>query len=206
MKYKKIQNEVKASLKKSRFQHTMGVVKTAVQLAEIYGCDRKKAKYAALLHDCAKHLPDPDKIEMCRENNLPVSPAEMENPSLLHAKCGAILARETYGIEDEDILHAITVHTTGVPDMSLLDQIIFVADYIEPGRDSAPHLDELRKMALTDLDRTTWRILEDTVSYLSENHASHMDPTTVAACQFYREKYAERRHTDHQDEASVKSN
>ncbi len=189
MKYKKIQNEVKASLKKSRFEHTMGVVKTAVHLAEIYGCDRRKVKYAALLHDCAKYLPDPDKIEMCQKNNVPISRTERENPSLLHAKCGAILAREAYGVRDEDILHAITVHTTGIPDMSLLDQIIFVADYIEPSRDSAPHLDELRQMALSDLDRTTWRILEDTVSYLRNNHASHMDTTTVAACQFYRKKF-----------------
>lgn len=188
MKYKEIKNEIKSSLKKTRFEHTMGVVKTAVRLAEIYGCDRKKAKYAALLHDCAKYLPDQEKIEMCRRHDMPISPAEMENPSLLHAKCGAIMARDTYGIEDEDILHSIMVHTTGVPDMSLLDQIVFVADYIEPGRDKAPRLNELRKLAEKDLNQTTRLILEDTVSYLREYQPSHMDPTTAAACQFYCEK------------------
>lgn len=72
--------------------------------------------------------------------------------------------------------------------MNLLDQIIFVADYIEPGRDSAPHLDELRKMALTDLEQTVCRILEDTVTYVSTHHPSGMDPTTLAACQFYSGK------------------
>lgn len=190
MKYKEIQNELKRTLKKDRYQHTIGVVKTAVELAEIYGCSRKKAKYAALLHDCAKYLSDEEKIKMCRKDNIPISPAEMSNPSLLHAKCGVIIAKDTYGIEDSDILHAIMVHTTGVPDMSLLDQIVFTADYIEPGRDRAPHLKELRKLARTDLSQAVYQILEDTVSYLRTHNAEEMDPTTVAAYEFYKENYS----------------
>ncbi|MCD7981133.1 MAG: bis(5'-nucleosyl)-tetraphosphatase (symmetrical) YqeK [Clostridiales bacterium] len=187
MKYKEIQQHLKESLKETRFRHTMGVVETAVQLAQIYGCSKKKAKYAALLHDCAKYLPDQDKITMCRREGVPISRAEMENPSLLHAKCGAILARQVYGVEDEEILHAIRVHTTGVPNMSLLDQILFVADYIEPGRTSAPNLDRLRELSLHDLDMTTYRILEDTVSYLNDIKDAGIDPTTMKTWQFYKE-------------------
>ncbi len=187
MKYKEIQQHLKESLKETRYRHTMGVVETAVRLAKIYGCSKKKAKYAALLHDCAKHLPDQDKITLCRKNGMPISRAEMENPSLLHAKCGAILAKQVYGVEDEDILHAIRVHTTGVPNMNLLDQILFVADYIEPGRNSAPDLEKLREIAQHDLDLTTYRILEDTVSYLNGRTDAGIDPTTIKARQFYKD-------------------
>ena len=187
MKYKDIQRDLKGILKEARFRHTMGVVETSVRLAEIYGCSKKKAKYAALLHDCAKHQPDPDKIAMCRREGIPVSSAELMNPSLLHAKCGAILARQVYGVTDEEILHAIRVHTTGVPNMNLLDQILFVADYIEPGRDSAPDLDRLRELALHDLDLTTYRILEDTVTYLNDRKGAGTDPTTMKTRQFYKD-------------------
>lgn len=187
MKYKEIQQDLKGTLKEARFRHTMGVVETAVRLAEIYGCSKKQAKYAALLHDCAKYLPDQDKITMCRREGIPVSRAELNNPSLLHAKCGAILARQVYGVEDEDVLHAIRVHTTGVPNMNLLDQILFVADYIEPGRDSAPDLDRLRELALHDLDLTTYRILEDTVTYLNDRKGAGIDPTTMKTRQFYKD-------------------
>lgn len=111
----------------------------------------------------------------------------IQNPSLLHAKCGAILAEHEYQIIDFDILHAIRVHTTGVPNMSLLDKIIFIADYIEPNRDKAPHLKELRKLADKDLDETTYLILKDTVDYLKAHEDQTMDPTTVSAYEYYRD-------------------
>ncbi|MCD8232244.1 MAG: bis(5'-nucleosyl)-tetraphosphatase (symmetrical) YqeK [Clostridiales bacterium] len=186
MKFKEIQSDLKKQLKPSRYEHTMGVVETAVHLAKIYDCSKKKAKYAALLHDCAKHLPGQAQIQLCREVNVPVTQAEMDNPSLLHAKCGAILAKLKYEITDEEILHAISVHTTGVPEMNLLDLILFVSDYIEPGRNSAPHLKELRKLADVDLVQTTYRILEDTVTYLNSRKDCCMDPTTLEAYEYYK--------------------
>ncbi len=186
MKYKDIQTDLKKILKPSRYKHTMGVVETAVHLAEIYGCSEKKAKYAALLHDCAKHLSDAEKISLCRSHNIPIKQVEMDNPSLLHAKCGAILSREKYGIADDEILHAIAVHTTGVPEMNLLDLIIFVSDYIEPGRDQAPHLKELRKLAEEDLTMTAYCILKDTVDYLNSRKDSCLDTTTIETFQYYK--------------------
>ncbi|MCD8152781.1 MAG: bis(5'-nucleosyl)-tetraphosphatase (symmetrical) YqeK [Clostridiales bacterium] len=186
MKYKEIQKDLQNLLKPSRYEHTMGVVETAVHLANRYGCDEKKAKYAALLHDCAKHLSDSEKIEMCRTRQLPVTEVEMANPSLLHAKCGSVLASERYGVSDEEILHAIRVHTTGVPNMGLLDLIIFVSDYIEPGRDMAPHLNELRKLADKNLTRTAYLILRDTIEYLNSREEACMDPMTQKAYEYYK--------------------
>lgn len=185
MKIKEIQNDLKKKLKPSRYRHTLGVVETASKLAGRYQYDEKKAELAALLHDCAKYIPDEDKIAMCHENGIPVSDAELRNPSLLHAKCGAVQAEQLYGISDPEILHAIRVHTTGVPDMNLLDKIIFVSDYIEPGRDQAPRLKELRKLAMEDLNQTTCRILEDTVSYLRSRDDQSLDETTLKAWQYY---------------------
>ncbi len=188
MKYKDIQKELKHELKSSRYGHTLGVVETAKALAETYGCDTKKAKYAALLHDCAKSLSDEEKIALCREYDVEINDVELQNPSLLHAKCGAILAKHKYGIDDPEILHAIAVHTTGVPGMNLLDEILFVADYIEPGRESLPNLYTLRKLAYHDLDKTVEQILADTVAYLNTRREQSMDPTTLAAYEYYRDK------------------
>lgn len=187
MKYKEIQKELKKKMKPSRYKHTLGVVETAEHLAGIYGYDVEKARLTALLHDCAKHIGDEQKIALCREYGVSVSNAEQAEPSLLHAKCGAILAEYEYGVTDYDILHAIRVHTTGVPDMNLLDKIIFIADYIEPNRDKAPRLKELRRLAEADLDLTAYYILEDTVSYLNKRSSQCMDPTTKEAYLYYEE-------------------
>ncbi len=188
MKYKDIQKELKKELKTSRYEHTLGVVETAEALAETYGCDEEKAKYAALLHDCAKSLSGEEKIALCREYDVAINDVELQNPSLLHAKCGAILAKHKYGIDDPEILHAIAVHTTGVPEMNLLDEIIFVADYIEPGRESLPNLHELRRLAYLNLEATVCQILSDTVTYLNSRREQRMDPTTLAAYEYYRDK------------------
>lgn len=187
MTAKEIQKKLKTKLKPSRYEHTLGVAKTARHLADIYGYDKDMAELAGLLHDCAKYMEDDKKIVLCREYSVSISDAEYKNPSLLHAKCGAILAEHEYQVTDFDILHAIRVHTTGVPDMNLLDKIIFISDYIEPNRDKAPHLKELRKMAEQDLDLTTYHILKDTVEYLKKHEDQTMDPTTVAAYEYYKD-------------------
>ena len=186
LSFSECERRLQSTLSIERYIHTMGVVKAADKLAQRYGCDRQKARMAALLHDCAKYMNDDTKIALCREYKTSISDAEYKNPSLLHAKCGAILAEQEYHITDFDILHAIRVHTTGVPDMSLLDKIIFISDYIEPNRDKAPHLKELRKMADQDLDMTVYYILKDTVAYLKKHEEQTMDPTTLAAYNYYK--------------------
>ena len=110
---------------------------------------------------------------------------ERRNPFLLHAKVGEFLAKEKYGITNPDILNAIRFHTTGRENMSLLERIVFVADYIEPGRRQAPNLAEIRQLAFTDLDAAMLKILEDTLSYLKAT-GGELDPMTEITYEYCR--------------------
>ena len=147
MDLKDIKKKVKKSMDKQRYDHTKGVMYTAGCLAMANEYPIDKAMLAGLLHDCAKCIPNNEKIDICRKHDILVSQVELDNPGLLHAKAGMVLAEEEYQITDPDILHSIKVHTTGEPGMNMLDKIIFVADYIEPGRNEAPRLEYLRKLA-----------------------------------------------------------
>ena len=180
----KIIRTLEKELKYSRFVHSLGVAYTATSLAMRYGADLEKAELAGLLHDCAKYLSDKEYLSLCHEREIPVSAAEAANPSLLHAKAGAVLAAEKYGVTDPEILEAIRNHTTGKPAMSMLDKIIYIADYIEPGRNQAPNLAIVRQLAFEDLDRALIKILSDTLSYLEESGAE-IDPMTRETYLYY---------------------
>jgi predicted HD superfamily hydrolase involved in NAD metabolism len=123
---------------------------------------------------------------LCEKYGIEINAVEEMAPSLLHAKLGAQLAAERYEIEDPEILGAIRWHTTGKPDMSLLEKIIFQADYIEPMRWKAQNLDEIRAMAFHDLDRAVFYTLRDTLNYLSKV-PSMIDDMTNKAYLFYRD-------------------
>lgn len=180
---KKIKKYLKKKLTKERYQHTIGVAYTAVSMAMRYNPDQnssillEKAYLAGMLHDCAKCMEHEKKIRLCKENNIPFSTFELKHPYLLHAKVGAYLAKTKFDIEDEDILNAITWHTTGRPGMSLLEKIIFIADYIEPGRRPIPGLNEVRQLAFIDIDETMKLILKHTLEYL-ESSGSSIDEMT----------------------------
>lgn len=184
MKRKEIEKQLKKELDKERFTHTMGVMYTAAALAMAHGGDMDQALYAGLLHDCAKCIPNEEKLSLCEKYQISISDAERKSPSLLHAKLGAYFAKSIYGIEDEEILHAIKVHTTGEPGMNLLDKIIYIADYIEPNRDQAPNLTAVRKLAFQDLDKTMEKILSDTLQYLTEK-GGEIDPLTNETYQYF---------------------
>lgn len=181
-----IKKDLQKLLKPGRYEHTMGVEYTACCLAMRYGADMKKADMAGLLHDCAKYLTSAQKLDYADRYGISVSEYERMNPELLHAKLGAYIARDRYGVDDPDILSAITWHTTGRPDMTLLDKIIFIADYIEPGRFKAGNLDEIRALAFQDLDLCLLKILSDTVSYL-ETRNIVTDPMTKKTWEYYRD-------------------
>lgn len=170
-----------------RFEHTLGVEYTAAALAMRYDCDVRKAQIAGLLHDCAKCLTDEKRLSICRKHNIPITTVEKKNPFLLHAKVGAYLARNKYGIKNQDILNAICNHTTGRQNMSILEKIVFIADYIEPGRTHAPNLAEIRKLAFVDLDKAFLRILEDTLDYLNDT-GGDIDPMTEETWKFYNNR------------------
>ena len=169
-----------------RFEHTLGVEFTSAALAMRYGASVKSAQTAGLLHDCAKCLTDKERVSICKKNNIPMSELEKSNPFLLHAKVGAWLARKRYGISDQDILNAIQNHTTGRPGMSLLEKIVFIADYMEPGRNHAPNLDEVRRLAFEDLDQAMLKILNDTLEYLDSKNGD-VDPMTRKTLEYYKE-------------------
>ena len=173
-----------------RFVHTLAVAGTASSLAMCYGMSVEKAELAGLLHDCAKCIDVRKMQKLCEKAGLEISPFEAGSGSLLHSKAGSVLAAEKYGCTDPDILNAIRYHTTGRPGMSLLEKIIFVADYIEPGRFTAKNLPEIRKMAFEDIDETLLKILYDTLVYLNST-GNTVDPMTQKTYDYYRQMMAE---------------
>ncbi len=183
---KDLKKEMKKGMDESRYEHTMGVMYTAASLAMRYGYDVEKAMLAGLLHDCAKCMPNAKKLKMAEKHGLEITQMERQNPFMLHAKLGAYLAEKKYDIEDPEIISAIRWHTTGKPDMSLLDKIIYVADYIEPKRDKAPNLMEIRRLAFVDLDRALLTILDDTLHYLGSS-GGDIDDMTQKTYDYYKD-------------------
>ena len=181
----KIRRKLIAELDKERYEHTLGVMYTAASMAMCHGADVEQALLAGLLHDCAKCIPGENKIKMCEKYHLNVSEVERENPSLLHAKLGAFLAAKKYHIEDKEIINAIASHTTGHPHMTLLEKIIYIADYIEPGRPELANMEEVRHLAFRNIDECLYRILEDSLEYLNRLSKS-IDPMTEKTYNYYK--------------------
>lgn len=181
---KDIKKDLEHDLDSKRYEHTLGVAYTAACLAMRYGYDMEKAYITGLLHDCAKCMSNKDKLEYCEKYDIPVTKVEQENPSLLHAKVGAEISRRKYDIKDSEIYQAIMYHTTGHPQMTLLDKIIYISDYMEPHRDEAPNLDSVRKQAFIDIDATLLTILKDSVAYLEKSDKT-VDPMTMETYLYY---------------------
>lgn len=185
--FSKTKKTLRKYLDRDRFEHSEGVMYTAAALAMRYGENLEKAQIAGILHDCAKCIPDNKKLKICEKNHIEITEAEKCSPFLLHAKVGAYIAKEKYDIEDAEILDAIACHTTGKPAMTLLEKIIYISDYIEPMRNKASNLEEVRKMAFVDLDETLFKILSDTLVYL-EKSSKKMDPMTMQTYEYYRKQ------------------
>ena len=192
---KKIRKKMEKTLDSARFEHTLGVTYTAACLAMRYDADITKAQIAGLLHDCAKCLTNEKRIFLCK-HNIQMNEAELKNPQLLHAKVGSFLAMEEFDIHDQDIINAILNHTTGRPDMSLLEKIIYIADYIEPMRYKASRLPEIRKIAFQDLDETMYEILKGTLEYLDKK-GNTIDPMTLQAYEYFAEAMKQKKANMH---------
>ena len=184
----KLRKELQESLKPDRFDHTLGVAYTAAALAFAHGADAEKALIAGMLHDCAKCMSNDEQIKICEKNNIEISDVEKRNHSLLHAKVGMYLARTKYDVYDTEILNAIRWHTTGREDMSLLEKIVYIADFIEPNRKPLEGMDIIRKEAFTDIDRCLAHILHDSVIYL-DTIGKEVDEATNNAYQYYKKYY-----------------
>lgn len=153
-------------LKPKRMPHVLGTEQEAVRLARRYGADETKARIAALLHDCTKKLDLDAQLALCKKYGITLDALEQKALKLLHSKTGAAIARSVFGVED-DVCDAIFYHTTGKPDMTLLEKIIYLADYIEPTRDF-PGVEELRKTVYEDLDRGLLLGLNMTIDEMEE--------------------------------------
>lgn len=187
----KIEKKLKKYLDADRFEHTMGVMYTCACLAMVHDAPITDAQLAGLLHDCAKCIPNKDKLKLCKKYGIPVTPFEEGHLYLLHAKMGAYFAKKKYGVTNPAVLDAITYHTTGRADMSVLEKIVYIADYIEPKRTRAPRLGEIRRLAFQDLDLCMYEILKDTLAYLSQN-PKDLDHATEVAYAYYESLYRER--------------
>ena len=191
----KLREEMAKTLEPKRYEHTLSVAYTAANLAAVHGVDTEKALIAGILHDCAKCLSHKKQLSLCTKNHVQLSELEeAENSPLLHAKAGSVLAREAYGITDEDILRAISYHTTGRPQMSPLEKIIYIADYIEPGRrhvkrtaaeSDNDRLTQIRRMAYRDLDEALCCILGDSLDYLRAK-GGRVDSMTQKTYEYYK--------------------
>ena len=205
-----LRSKLKTKLDPMRYEHSLSVSFTCMNLAMRYGYDIDKAELAGLMHDCGKRFTDEIILKKCISHKILVTDAEQKALPVLHAKYGAWLAENKYGIEDPEIISAIACHTTGKADMSVLDKIVYIADYIEPRRYKADNLPQMRKLAYEDLDKTMYEILKGTLDYLNKKGSS-IDPMTMQAYQYFesimeQKKQTEMRRRTHEGQRSGKEN
>lgn len=179
-----ILNYLAENLSKGRLKHILGVAETAINLAINYGADPQKAELAGLLHDCAKEWKKEALLAKAESHNLIWDKTDILNPHLLHSRVGALIAAEEFDIQDTEILNAITQHTLGKPNMSLLEKILFVADIIEPNRPlawSAPVKEALEKNGLNNAIITA---IQASVKEIIDKKA-FIHPLTITTYNFY---------------------
>ena len=180
-----LREQVYAQLKPNRVAHTQGTEEEAVRLAKYWGVNLHEAREAAILHDLTKGKSLEEQLRLCEKYDMIPDSVERKNAKLLHAKTGARLAKEIFGICDQ-VYAAIRWHTTGRPDMSTLEKVIYLADYIEPNRDF-DGVDHLRQLAYADLDAALLWGLEQTMKELHEK-IDRPHPQTAEAIAWYRNR------------------
>lgn len=184
-----IKKALSKKLKKDRYEHTIGVMYTATSLAMRYQEDLQAALTAGLLHDCGKYCSSEEQIALCEKKDIQLTESELQMPALVHAKLGAYLAEHNYGIQDRRVLDAILWHTTGHPDMTMLEKIVYIADYIEPNRKMIPGLTEIRDLVFQDIDQAICLCSKNTVEYLQAS-GKPVDPMSIETYKFYAGKQA----------------
>lgn len=183
MTIEQMTQKLESVLKKERFEHSICVMNSAVELAVRYNADVEKARIAGLLHDCAKNLPTEVLYEICRKNAFELDEVTKNEPGLLHAFAGAYILNEQYGVDDKEIFDAVFYHTVGKPDMALLTKIIFIADCIEPSR-KADWVDRVRSVVFDDIDAALIIQLDNTIqSVLKKGTLLHTN--TIDTRNFY---------------------
>lgn len=160
---------IKSALKEKRYVHSINVSITAADLALKYNCNIEKARLAGLIHDCAKNMEAEELLLYLKSRNEEIDDISFLNPDLLHGKAAAIIAKEKMGIYDDDILNSVIYHTIGRANMSTLEKIIYLSDFIEPAR-SFVGLDEIRAMADKDLNKALLMALNHSIIYVTNSN------------------------------------
>ena len=186
MTEQKARRLAKKRLSAKRYQHTLNVRRMAVKLAKRWGADPEKAALAALLHDTAKELSREEMLQILNDNAIMAENAQNRPSPVWHGICAAILAQTQWGVEDEEVLSAIRCHTTGKPGMSLLDEIVFLADMTSAERDY-PEADYLRKLEKKDIHQAIREALEMNLHWLEES-GKPVDEETRAALEDLRQR------------------
>lgn len=186
MTEQKARRLAKKRLSAKRYQHTLNVRRMAVKLAKRWGADPEKAALAALLHDTAKELPREEMLQILNDNAIMAENAQNRPSPVWHGICAAILAQTQWGVEDEEVLSAIRCHTTGKLGMSLLDEIVFLADMTSAERDY-PEVDYLRKLEKKDIHQAMREALEMNLHWLEES-GKPVDEETRAALEDLRQR------------------
>lgn len=182
-----MQAKLESVLTPKRFIHSVNVMNMAVKLAQNYKEDEEKAAIAGLLHDCARDTRGEEALSQCSRYGVDIDAISRVQTELLHGPLGAKIARCEYGITDEAVLRAIYWHTTGHENMDMLEKIVFIADYIEPGR-NFPGVNEARKAAFIDMDKAMIMSLDSTIRHvISKGVLIH--PDTIGARNFIIAKY-----------------
>lgn len=180
-----IRENLQSKLSAVRYEHSLSVSFTCISLAMCYGYDLHKAELAGILHDCAKRYDDETIIKKCVKREIELTASELAAPSVIHAKLGAWMAEHKYGVTDPDILSAIACHTTGKIEMTLLDKILYLADFIEARREEIPGLAAVRNLAFRDLDEAVFQTMGGTLQYL-EHTGRMIDPMSIEAYEYYK--------------------
>lgn len=149
-----------------RIQHILRVEAMAQDLAKRHQLDPVQAAKAGLMHDLAKYFPPEQLLKLAQQHQLPIDPIDEANPHLLHAQVSALVAQETFGVDEPDILAAISNHTLGQPQMSQLSCIVFLADSLEPGRGNRPKLQAAREMSQKNLCHAVALVCDLTLKHL----------------------------------------
>lgn len=159
-------DKISAAMKPKRFRHVLGVEETAIALAEQYDCDVQKASLAALLHDYAKEVDDQVFKDLIASYHLDEDLLNWDN-NIWHGVVGAYKIAEDFSLMDQEIFQAIQRHTVGAREMTLLDKVLYVADYIEPNRDF-PGVEEARQIAKESLDKAVAYETAQTIAHLAK--------------------------------------
>lgn len=157
---------VKSVLTKNRYEHTLRVTKEAIRLAKLFNVSEEEAELAAILHDFAKNFPVQKLKQKITDGSLPKDLLHYD-VELWHGPVAAILLEDDHGVDDGNIINAVRYHTTGRANMSDLELVVYLADYIEPGRDF-PGLKEVREIANEDLLYACWMVSRNTIQFLMQ--------------------------------------